>query len=142
MGRVVATFGGVLVLALLAGGLTEATMALGHRGSLANDTLLRPRGTTVKPAATPAPTSTTVVRPSATPVATASPTLTATPVTGPTATTNSFVHLRAGKSTSTAILTDLDGGTVVQLLSDSDAQWQQVRYNGLTGYIFKTYLQY
>jgi hypothetical protein len=50
--------------------------------------------------------------------------------------------LRAGMSTSTAILTDLNGGTVVQLLSDSDAQWQQVRYNGQTGYIFKTYLIY
>jgi uncharacterized protein YgiM (DUF1202 family) len=50
--------------------------------------------------------------------------------------------MRAGKSTSTAILMDLNGGTAVQLLSDSDAQWQQVQYNGLTGYIFKTYLAY
>jgi uncharacterized protein YgiM (DUF1202 family) len=59
-----------------------------------------------------------------------------------TAVTNSFVHLRAGKSIYTAILTDLNAGTRVQVLPDSDAQWQQVRYNGLTGYIFKLYLTY
>jgi uncharacterized protein YgiM (DUF1202 family) len=50
--------------------------------------------------------------------------------------------MRAGKSTSFAILLDLNGGSTVELLSDSDAQWQQVRYNGQTGYIFKTYLVY
>ena len=145
MGRAFATFGGVMVLALLAGGLTEATMALGHNGSLSNDALLRPYRS---PVATPKPTvvatATPFVAPTptplATPVPTASPAPTATP--SATATTNSFVHMRAGKSTSTAILTDLNGGAVVQLLPDQDAQWQQVRYNGLTGYIFKTYLVY
>jgi len=141
MERVVATFGGVLVLALLAGGLTEATMALGHRGSLANDTALRPLTHTT---AKPSPTVSATPKPSATPAPTATPTPapTATPVAAAVATTNSFVHMRAGKSTSTAILTDLNGGTQVQLLPDSDAQWQQVRYNNLTGYIFKTYLTY
>jgi|SRR6185369_15518940 len=137
MERVVATFGGVVVLALLAGGFTEATMALGHRGSLANDILLRPSVKAVKPTPTVAP-----VTPTATPKPTVAP---ATPTPAPvvaTATTNSFVHMRAGKSTSTAILTDLNGGTVVELLPDSDAQWQQARYNGFSGYIFKTYLTY
>ena len=140
MGRVIVTFSGVLVLALLAGGLTEGTMALGHRGSLADDVLLRPHKS-AKASPTPKPTVAPTPKPTPGAVSTPVPTPVPTPATA-TATTNSFVHLRAGKSTSTAILTDLNGGTVVQLLSDSDAQWQQVRYNGLTGYIFKTYLTY
>jgi hypothetical protein len=136
--RVVATFGGVLVLALVAGALTEATLAFGHHGRLTNDALLRPLGTPT-PSPSVAPKATPTPKPTATPTPT--PTPTATPVAA-TATTNAFVHMRAGKSTSTAILIDLNGGTVVTLLPDSNAQWQQVRYNGLTGYIFKTYLQY
>ena len=130
------------MLALLAGGLTEATMALGGRGGLSNDTLLRSLHQTATPTPTP-PAATPTVAPSPTVVSTPAPTVTpaATPV-APKATTNSFVHMRAGKSTSTAIVMDLNGGTVVELLSDSDAQWQQVRYNGVTGYIFKTYLAY
>jgi uncharacterized protein YgiM (DUF1202 family) len=134
MGRWAVILGGVLVLALLAGGLTEATLALGGQGRLADDLLLRP---TVAHVATPTPTPTPSPSLSATPT----PTPVATPVV-PTAVTNSFVHLRAGKSTSTNILIDLNGGTTVQLLADSDAQWQQVKYNGLVGYIFKTYLIY
>ncbi len=139
MGRAVATFGGIFVLVLIASGLTEATLALGHRGSLANDILLRPHQAKLvpKPTSTPAP-STPIPASSPSP---ATPTPSSTPVVS-TATTNGFVHMRAGKSTSTAILTDLNGGTVVELLSDSDTQWQQVSYNGLTGYIFKTYLTY
>ena len=138
--RVAAILSGILVLALLAGGLTEATLAIGHSGRITDDRSLRPAQAT--PTASPRG-----AKPSATPTAsvkpTASPTVTPMPTpAGPTATTNSFVHLRAGKSTSTTILADLDGGTVVQLLPDSDAQWQEVRYNGLTGYIFKSYLAY
>lgn len=135
--RVAATFGGVLALGLLAAALTEATVALGHTGKLANDTLLRPAAT---PAATPMPvTVPATVTPAPTPLPTATPVV--TPIV-PVATTNSFVRLRAGKSTSTAVLSGVDGGTVVQILPDSDAQWQQVRLNGLTGYIFKSYLAY
>jgi uncharacterized protein YgiM (DUF1202 family) len=136
LGRVTAILSGILLLALLAGGLTEAALAIGHRGSLVDDVRLRPMVGRPRPAS---PT------PSATPSPTPVPTAAATPVPAPTlpsATTNSFVHMRAGKSTSTAILTDLDGGTVVQVLPDSDAQWQQVQYNGLTGYIFKSYLNF
>jgi hypothetical protein len=50
--------------------------------------------------------------------------------------------MRAGKSIYTNILTDFNAGVTVEVLPDSDAQWQQVRYNGLTGYIFKLYLTY
>lgn len=59
-----------------------------------------------------------------------------------TAVTNSFVRLRAGKSTSTNVLAELQGGTKVILLDDSDQLWQQVKYNDLTGYIYKSYLTY
>lgn len=141
MGRAVATFGGVLILALVAGGLTEATLAFGRHGSLTNDALLRPLYRSPKP--TPSPTSSPVASPSVTPVASATPSITPAPTPViPRATTNSFVHMRAGKSTSTTILIDLNGGTVVDLLPDQDAQWQQIRYQGLSGYIYKTYLSY
>lgn len=126
--------GGVLILALLAAGFTEATIALGPHGSLTNDTALRPSAaSTPTPTASPTPTLAPTAAPTTTPMLT---------VAVATATTNGFVHLRAGKSIYTPILTDLNAGTVVQLLPDSDAQWQQVRYNGLTGYIFKSYLAY
>ena len=139
MQRVAATFGALAILALLAGGLTEATMALGGRGSLANDILMRPHnsGNATSSVVSPKPTASPTPTPIATPAPTPIPV-----VAGPTATTNSFVHMRAGKSTSTAIITDLNGGTVVQLLTDSDSQWQQVHYNGFTGYVFKQYLTY
>jgi hypothetical protein len=74
-------------------------------------------------------------------VSTPTPTPSATPA-GSKAVTNSFVHLRADKSTSSSILANLNGGTVLQLLPDSDSQWQEVSYNGITGYVFKTYLNY
>lgn len=137
MGRVVAILGGVLVLALVAAGLTEATLAMGHRGHISDDARLRPVATAL-PTTVPSPSPSAA----ATPTPTSTPTPTATPAAAPTATTNSFVHLRAGKSTATPILVDLDGGTVVTLLPDSNAQWQQVNYNGVVGYIFKSYLAY
>ncbi len=133
---------GVLVLALVAIGLTEATLALGRTNRTADDVLLRPLGLSSSPTPSPSPTPTPTATPVATPVATPTPAPTPTPVAGPRATTNAFVHMRAGKSTSSAILIDLNGGTVVALLPDADSQWQQVRYNGLVGYIFKAYLAY
>jgi uncharacterized protein YraI len=133
MGRAAVILSSILVLALLAGGLTEATLAIGRRGVISDDRSARPKSVV----ASPSPSA------SATPSATPVPTVAATPAPAlNTATTNAFVHMRAGKSTSTAILTDLNGGVVVQLLPDSDAQWQQVDYNGIIGYIFKSYLAY
>lgn len=134
MGRGLTILSGILILALLAGGLTEAALALGHRGGV-GEVVVR----------TPSPSP----RASATPVATATPSATPTPTATPVATpsaktavTNSFVHMRAGKSIYTNILTDLNAGMVVEVLPDSDAQWQQVRYKGMIGYIFKLYLTY
>jgi len=141
--RIVAILGGVLVLAMAAGVLTEGTLAFGHTCGISDDTLMRPlkqvhgvvHTATPKPATTPIPSAT----PS--PQATIAAVPTPTP-TGATATTNSFVHLRASNSTSSAIISNLDGGTVVQLLPYSDLLWQEVRYNGQTGYIYRSYLTY
>ena len=121
--------GGVLILALLAAGFTEATLALGPHSSLTNDTALRPASSTPTPTFMPSPT----LAPTAVPTATPAPTSTV-----PTATTTAFIHVRSGKSTTAPIVTDLNAGTVVELLSDSDTQWQQIRYGSITGYVFKS----
>lgn len=71
----------------------------------------------------------------------ASPPATAPAAAPKTATTISFVNVRAGKSTSTPIIMNLEAGTVVQLSEDSTATWQGVTYQGKAGYIFKDYLQ-
>jgi uncharacterized protein YgiM (DUF1202 family) len=139
MGRGIAILSGILILALMAGGLTEAALALGHHGGAGDDTVARTMPPT--PSGSPTPSTT----PSMAPSPSVTPTPVATPVAAPagkTAVTNSFVHMRAGKSIYSNILTDLNAGAVVEVLADSDAQWQQVRYNGLTGYIFKLYLTY
>ena len=59
-----------------------------------------------------------------------------------TALTNTFVHLRSAKSVGSTIITDLNAGTTVELRSDADATWQGVTYQGKSGYIYRTYLQY
>lgn len=55
--------------------------------------------------------------------------------------TVSYVNVRAGKSTSTAIVANLEAGTVVELRDGSNSTWQAVTYQGKPGYIFKEYLQ-
>jgi hypothetical protein len=131
---------GILSLALAATGLTEATMALNHQRDLANDQAVRPATTvTPKPTATPAPTVT--ANPITTPAPTPVPAATLAPTAG-TATTVSFVRLRAGASTNTAVLAELDGGVTMKLGTYRDSQWQQVFYNGQTGYIYLSYLRY
>ena len=125
-----------MVLSLASFGLAEATMVLGHRSVVTDDRSVRP-STQTKISASPSPS------PSATPTATPapSPTPLATPAAA-TATTISFVHMRTGASTATPIVVDLNGGSVVTLGAYSDAQWQQVSYNGQSGYVFKAYLRY
>ncbi|HUC87355.1 MAG TPA: SH3 domain-containing protein [Candidatus Saccharimonadales bacterium] len=59
-----------------------------------------------------------------------------------TATTNSYVHLRAGESVNSAIITDIVSGTTVQLRDDANPTWQGVTYQGKSGYIYRAYLQY
>jgi len=137
VGRATAAFCGILLLTCLAAGLTETALAIGHQGGIVDDTMLRPPVRSASPS--PHPTATPSPSPSATPIATPL----ATPAqSAPTATTSSFVHLRASNSTSSSILSNLNGGTVVQLLSGGDSLWQEVEYDGTVGYIFKSYLTY
>jgi uncharacterized protein YgiM (DUF1202 family) len=140
MSRIVAILAGILVLALVAGGLTEGTLAYGRSGGISDDTALRPAGHSRsllgRPAPSPKPTI--VAAPSPT-VATPTPALTQVVRQ---ATTNAFVHMRASNSTSSNIVSNLDSGTVVQLLPYSDVSWQEVQYNGITGYVYKSYLNF
>lgn len=140
MGRLAATLAAILVLALIAGGLTEVTLAVGHRQTTVDLALAPKASGTPSPSATPHKTAT----PSPTPSATTTPSPTPSPSvqSGPTATTNAFVHLRQGPSTSTTILENLNGGTVIHLLSYSDSTWQEVSVDGFTGYIYRSYLTY
>lgn len=134
MQRAVFILAGVLVLSLAAFGLAEATMVFGHRSAITDDRSVRPSqtsraSTTPTPSPTPAPTPTATPTPAPTPVA-------------PTATAISFVHMRAGASRNTPIILDFYGGEVVTLGVYSDRDWQQVVYNGQSGYVFKAYLRY
>ncbi len=127
---------GMLVLSLAAFGLAEVTLGLGHRGGLTDDTSVRP---SVSPKATPTPSLVSTPTPTASPVPVVTPAPTPAAAT---ATTISFVHMRAGASTSTPIVIDLNGGSVLTLGSYADSQWQQVYYGGRSGYVFKAYLSY
>jgi len=140
MSRFIASMVGGLILAILAAGLTEATLAIGQRGSLSNDTSLRPAAGVAHHAVppTPAPKS-SAPTPAGTP--TPAPTPSPTPAV-PTATTSSFVHLRAQPSTSSQILANLNGGTVVELLGGGTSQWQEVEWNGVIGFVYESYLTY
>ena len=59
-----------------------------------------------------------------------------------TVTSDSGLNLRSEASTEASILTTLDYGTQVDVLStSSDGSWHQVTYNGVTGYVIGDYLQ-
>ena len=92
------------------------------------------------PSATPKPTPS--ITPSPTPIATPTPAATPTPIAERTAVTNGFVHMRADKSTSSAIVVDLQGGTRVVLGSDETSLWQEAIFGSYHGYIWKSYLNY
>lgn len=57
------------------------------------------------------------------------------------AVTVSYVNVRSGKSTSTAIIANLEAGTEVELRDDANSTWQGVTVQGKNGYIYKEYLQ-
>lgn len=147
MNRFVAMASGGIGLALTAAVLAETTFALGSGSNVWQYWQWQGRfgdGWQVLVSPTPRVTPTPVVttQPTATSTPVVTPVATSTPRPLRTATTNAFVHVRAGASTATAILFDLNGGVTVELLSYQDASWQQVRYNGVTGYIFRSYLTY
>ena len=54
--------------------------------------------------------------------------------------TGSNVNIRAEKSTSSAVLGTLQKGAVVRLLAQSTS-WYKIEYNGITGYVMKTYIE-
>lgn len=121
---------GILVITGFGVGVTELSLAVGHQKAVE-----LPASPAVSKSASPAPTPS----PSPSPSASASPV--ASP-SAPTATTNSFVHMRAGTSTASADLANLQGGTVVRLTGKPVGLWQPVSYGGLNGYIYVTYLTY
>ena len=133
MQRTVFRFIGVAVITLAAAGLTEATLAYGDRNAVSDGQPSVMASPSPRPTKTPIPTSAPTVSP---PMAPAS-----TPVL-PTAVTNSFVHLRSGASTNSAIIANLDGGTIVTLDTYVDSQWQAVIVNGQSGYVYRSYLTY
>ena len=53
--------------------------------------------------------------------------------------TGSSVNIRASKSTSAEILGTVKKGAVVTLLAQSTS-WYKIEYNGITGYVLKTYV--
>ena len=124
MKKVLLVLTGVFLLLGGAAGLAYTTLASSHAG-LAS-----------QPSASVEPTS----APEAV-VVTPAP-ATATPAPTRQATANAMVHLRVGPSASTGIMTDIPMGAPVVLGSYSDSQWQQAVYNGLNGYVFKSYLNY
>lgn len=125
---------GILVLTAFGAGVTEISLAAGRQTA---DQPVRPApraSVTPTPSARPTPTPSpeAALAPSPSP---AGPAL-------PTALTNGFVHMRAGTSTSTAIITGLQAGTTVELTGKAIGLWQPVLYHGLNGYIYTPYLNY
>ncbi len=100
------------------------------------------RTAVVHEARTPAPAPTPSSTPMATPVPPPEPIATPTPATQRTAITNGFVHMRAEKSTSSAIVVDLQAGTTVVLHNDETSLWQAVSFGSYNGYVWKSYLTY
>lgn len=100
----------------------------------------KPAATTPQPA--PAPTVKPIAVPTPAVAVPAPVPAPPPPAAKPTATTVSFVHMRAAKTTASPILADLDAGTTVELTEDANPSWQGVIYQGQKGYIFKSYLQY
>jgi uncharacterized protein YgiM (DUF1202 family) len=99
--------------------------------------------TNMLPHVTPAPSSpTNALSTPSVAAAQASATAAIQAATPKTATTNSYVHLRAAKSVNSTIITNIVAGTTVQLRDDADPTWQGVTYQGKAGYIYRAYLQY
>lgn len=56
------------------------------------------------------------------------------------ATTGSSLRMRAEASTSSSVVTTLDKGVAVAILSGSTSDWFQIAYNGKTGFVSGEYL--
>ncbi|MBW4061336.1 hypothetical protein HJC99_02060 [Candidatus Saccharibacteria bacterium] len=137
MQRVIYIAIGVGIITLGAAGLTEATLAYSGRDVLLDGTPAVHASPSPAPSRSPSPSPTVV--PSVVPSPTVTPVL---PSGAPTATTNSFVHMRASASINSAIVANLNGGTVVTLESYVDSRWQEVSVGGQMGYVYRSYLTY
>ena len=118
---------GIVFLTAFSAGIAEIALAARHQTAVA------PTSQAVVHSPTPSPS----VLPSPTPTATPTPILSY-----PKAVTNGFVHLRAQPTTSSAILVNLQAGSVVELTGAAQGSWQPVFYQGTTGYIYTSYLNY
>jgi hypothetical protein len=130
--RTLATVFGITVLALLASGLTEASLALGSRQTISPEPMQK--------IAVVSPKVITTVKPPPAALVPA-PAVPATPA-QLSATVNGFVHLRSAATTSSPILVDLNAGNVVQYTAVDSGLWQAVTYQGQSGYVYKSYLNY
>lgn len=54
--------------------------------------------------------------------------------------TGSSVRMRAGASTSTSILTQMEKNTTVSVLGKANSNWYKISYDGKTGYVSADYL--
>jgi len=132
--RITSIVFGILVLALIASGLTEAALVIG-----------RPQAVLVEPTvpAAPKPVTPKPVVPVPVEPAPAAPAPAPTPAaTLPTATINGYVHMRADRSTASAIIGDLYAGYAVNYQQVDAGLWQFVTYQGQNGFVYKTYLNY
>ncbi len=132
MTRALSIIFGIVVLALVATGLTEAAMALGQKQATSPEPTIKQ--TVVAPPKA-APTVAPVVAPVVATPAPAAPVL-------PTATVNGFVHMRASATTASSIITNLNTGDVVTYTTVDTGLWQAVSFHGIDGYVYKTYLNY
>jgi hypothetical protein len=123
---------GIVLLTAFGVGVTELAMASGNQ-SVDQPPARHSVATSPSPSTQPSPSATPQA--SHTPLPSPSPGLA-------TATTNGFVHLRAGTSTSTADLADLQAATTVELTGSAVGLWQPVRYQGINGFIYTPYLNY
>jgi len=134
--RITSIVFGILVLALIASGLTEAALVIGRpQAVLVEPTVpAAPKPVTPKPVV-PVPVEPAPAAPAPAPTPTPAATL-------PTATINGYVHMRADRSTASAIIADLYAGYIVSYHQVDAGLWQFVTYQGQNGYVYKTYLNY
>ena len=140
MGRILISTFAVLVIAAFSGVAAESSLVLAGRQTTSHETAVSPTTTTT------APKPVVPVAPSPEPVSTPAPISTPAPVIAApsttTATITGYVHMRADRSTASAVLVDLYSGYIVSYTTVDSGLWQAVSYNGISGYVFKDYLTY
>jgi hypothetical protein len=144
MGRLLASTFAILVIAVLSGVAAESSLVLAGRQSTSHEVV--PRATTVNhqvvipipvvsaPVSIPPPVTTPIVVPA--------PTQSAPVTSGYKASINGFVHMRADRSATSAIITNLYAGYIVHYSAIDSGKWQAITYNGQPGFVYKDYISY